>query len=74
MAKPAVKWLTIASVTIGFTASGAAQDATQRKTELPQSNTPFAARWSQNIDLREKGISIQLCGLSRHGWKRKGTA
>ena len=30
-----------------------AQDANQGKTELPKSNTPFAARWSQNIDLGE---------------------
>ena len=53
MAKPAFKWLIIAGVIIGVNASGMAQDANQGKTELPKSNTPFAARWSQNIDLGE---------------------
>jgi mono/diheme cytochrome c family protein len=53
MAKPAFKWMIIAGVIIGFSASGMAQDANQGKTELPKSNTPFAARWSQNIDLGE---------------------
>ena len=47
------KWLIIANVIIGVNASGMAQDANQGKTELPKSNTPFAARWSQNIDLGE---------------------
>jgi mono/diheme cytochrome c family protein len=53
MANAAFKWLIIANVIIGVNASGMAQDANQGKTELPKSNTPFAARWSQNIDLGE---------------------
>ena len=53
MANAAFKWLIISNVIIGFSASGMAQDANQGKTELPKSNTPFAARWSQNIDLGE---------------------
>ena len=53
MAKPAFKWLIIANVIVGFTASSMGQDANQGKAELPKSNTPFAARWSQNIDLGE---------------------
>ena len=53
MAKTAVKWLIIANVIVGFSAPGGAQDPDQGKTQLPKSNTPFAARWSQNIDLGE---------------------
>jgi hypothetical protein len=48
MAKPAFKWMIIANVIVGFTASSMGQDANQGKAELPKSNTPFAARWSQN--------------------------
>ena len=53
MAKPAFKWLIIANAIIGVSALGMAQDANQGKAELPKSNTPFAARWSQNIDVGE---------------------
>ena len=45
MAKPAFKWMIIANVIIGVSASGMAQDAYQGKTELPKSNMPFSARW-----------------------------
>ena len=53
MANAAFKWLIISNVIIGFSASGMAQDANQGKTELPKSNTPFAARWSQSADVGE---------------------
>ena len=46
MAKPAFKWLIIANAIISVSALGVAQDANQGKTELPKSNTLFAARWS----------------------------
>jgi mono/diheme cytochrome c family protein len=49
----AFKWLIIASVIIGVNASGRAQDTDQGKAELPKSNTPFAARWSQSVDVWE---------------------
>jgi mono/diheme cytochrome c family protein len=53
MAKPAFKWMIVANVIIGFGATGMAQDANQGKAELSKPNMPFAARWSQNIDLGE---------------------
>ena len=53
MAKPAFKWMIIANVIIGVSALGVAQDPDQGKAELPKSNTPFAERWSRNVDAGE---------------------
>ena len=53
MAKTAVKWLVIVNAIVGFSAPGGARDPDQGKTQLPKSNTPFAARWSQSVDVGE---------------------
>ena len=70
MAKPAFKWMIIANAIVGFSALGMAQDANQGKAELPKSNTPFAARWSQSVDVAETEY-LSSCAAC-HGVDRNG--
>jgi hypothetical protein len=70
MARASFKWLIIANVIFGFNAPGWAQDPDQGKTELPRSNTSFAARWSPSTDVGETEY-LSSCAAC-HGTDGKG--